>query len=112
MRTKPENPLPKMLPGAICAQMVRCGKPNCKCARGELHGPYFYHFERVGGALVKRYVKAKDVEQMRAACQARREDEKRHRRVNKMSVRQLITMIEKLRESERLLSHYLETHHG
>ena len=20
--------------GAICAQIVRCGKPNCKCARG------------------------------------------------------------------------------
>jgi hypothetical protein len=50
--------------------MIRCGKKNCKCARGELHGPYFYHFVRVDGVLVKRYIKANDVAAMSAACGA------------------------------------------
>jgi len=27
-------------PGTIHLRWQRCGKPNCKCARGELHGPY------------------------------------------------------------------------
>ena len=35
--------------GAICPQMVKCGKPNCKCARGELHDGYSYFFWRLGG---------------------------------------------------------------
>lgn len=30
-------------PGYIGSQMVKCGKPKCKCSRGELHGPYFYY---------------------------------------------------------------------
>ena len=40
--------LPKTLPGAVCAQWVRCCRPNCRCARGHLHGPYFYRFWREG----------------------------------------------------------------
>ena len=28
--------------GYLVAQQVRCGKPNCRCARGEKHGPYWY----------------------------------------------------------------------
>ena len=63
--------LPELLPetgpgevavadGAVCAQVVKGGKPNCKCARGELHGPYFYRFTRDQyGRLHKQYAKAR-----------------------------------------------------
>jgi hypothetical protein len=37
-----------------------------------LHGPYYYHFSRHGGRLRKRYVRPAEVEQVRAACEARR----------------------------------------
>lgn len=30
------------LRGAALRQGRRCGKPGCRCARGELHGPYTY----------------------------------------------------------------------
>jgi hypothetical protein len=30
------------LRGAALTQGRRCGKPGCRCARGELHGPYTY----------------------------------------------------------------------
>jgi hypothetical protein len=63
--------LPKSLSGVVCRQWVRCGRPNCRCARGELHGPYFYHFARENGRLRKRYVRPAEVEGVRAACQAR-----------------------------------------
>jgi hypothetical protein len=43
----------KRLPAAVCTQYVRCGKSGCKCARGLLHGPYFYCFWREGGKLQK-----------------------------------------------------------
>lgn len=112
MKTKTENPLPKTMPGAVCVQMVRCGKSNCKCARGELHGPYFYHFVRVNGALVKRYVKAKDAPTLRAACHAWREEDKQLREIRNKSQRQVSELIKKLRESEKLLLQAIEARHG
>jgi hypothetical protein len=112
MRTKQPNPLPKTAPGAVCAQMVRCGKKTCKCARGELHGPYYYHFERVDGVLVKRYVKAKDVVAMRAACEARQHQDKRQRLMLKMNFRALADAVEQLRGYEKQLSKLTEASDG
>lgn len=67
------KPLPKippdgMLNGAVCAQYKRCGKHSCRCARGELHGPYFYRFQWHDGRVVKEYVRLSDVKEVRAAC--------------------------------------------
>lgn len=36
-------------------QKVKCGKANCKCATGKLHGPYWYEFWREGSKVKKRY---------------------------------------------------------
>lgn len=79
MTNKTNDSLPKKIPGSVHSQYVRCGKPTCKCARGELHGPYFYHFVRVGERLTKRYLKAHEVEQIRLACTAWREEDKERR---------------------------------
>ncbi len=111
-RTKSTNPIPKTLPGAVCVQMVRCGKPNCKCARGKLHGPYFYHFTRVNGVLVKRYVKAQDATAVRAACDARREKKRRQSEERKDNSRQFKEFMKKMRESDKLLFRLLEVFYG
>ena len=109
MKIKTAKPLPKILPGAVCRQLVRCGKPNCKCARGELHGPYHYYFVRHNGVLVKRYVRADAVERTRAACDLRRAQERRRREASQLSVRRLVKLLELVRESETLLA---DTHKG
>jgi hypothetical protein len=72
-RKKSEDSLPKIEPiqGAVCAQMVRCGKAGCKCGRGELHGPFHYLFWREAGKLRKVYIRKKDVERVRDLCRAR-----------------------------------------
>jgi hypothetical protein len=62
-----------MLPGVVLPEWVRCGKPNCRCRRGELHGPYHYRFWREGGRLRKAYVKRSELERVRAQCEARRQ---------------------------------------
>jgi hypothetical protein len=90
--------LPKMLPGTVCAQMIRCGKPNCKCARGQLHGAYYYHFVRVGGRLTKRYLKPDEVEAVKVACQARREDERAKRNEIRQAHQSARELIAKLRQ--------------
>jgi hypothetical protein len=39
-----------LLPGTLVEQRRRCGKEGCRCAQGELHGPYRYL--QVAGRLV------------------------------------------------------------
>ncbi len=64
MKTKTAKVLPKtageITNGGIYIQRVRCGKSNCKCARGATHTA-FYFFARRNGKLIKFYVRKADV---------------------------------------------------
>lgn len=104
--------LPKMLPGYVRAEMVKCGKASCKCSRGKMHGPYLYHFKRVNGVMVKRYVKANDASATRAACAARRREVGQQREARKNNRRQLGQMLQQLRKSEKLILQFLEGRYG
>lgn len=103
MKNKSENLLPKTLPGTVCRQMIRCGKPNCRCARGQLHGAYYYHFVRVGGRLTKRYLKPDEVQAVKAACQARREDERAKRIETRQAHQSIRELVARLRQIQREL---------
>ena len=50
------------LRGALQRQMRRCGKPGCRCAEGELHGPYIYISVRPGRRSGLLYVPTEAVE--------------------------------------------------
>jgi hypothetical protein len=47
----------------------RCGKPSCRCARGILHGPYWYLRWREHGRQRRRYVRLERVDAMRVAVE-------------------------------------------
>ena len=96
----PETKLPKLLPknGAVCAQLVRCGRPGCRCERGELHGPYHYLFWREHGQLHKQYVKMAEVAEVRTICDARREREQQMRELARESWKQWRAIKAQLRE--------------
>lgn len=68
--------------GTVHAQFVRCGKPGCRCATGDLHGPYLYRFWRdEWGRLHKQYVRRADVDAVREACRAAQAEKRRLRAV-------------------------------
>ncbi|MEL6353272.1 MAG: DUF6788 family protein [Cyanobacteria bacterium J06627_28] len=47
------------------AELVRCGKPNCRCADGEsLHGPYWYGYRKEKGKLKSWYIGKKIPKQL------------------------------------------------
>ena len=54
------------LAGSLQPERKRCGKPTCRCAGGELHGPYWRHYWREGGRRRRAYVRAADAERVRA----------------------------------------------
>lgn len=37
-------------------ESIRCGKENCKCTRGKLHGPYWYSYARVQDKITSQYI--------------------------------------------------------
>ena len=84
--TKPAKTLPKT--GTLCPQWVRCGKPSCHCASGDLHGPYHYLLWRQGGRLHKRYMKAADVPAVQDRLRQQRESQRRQRRTRSRSASQ------------------------
>ena len=51
----------ELLKGSIETQFKRCGRSNCKCAKGELHGPYFLRRWQRRGQRCSKYVKKRDV---------------------------------------------------
>ena len=95
MKTKDAKPLhniPATLPGAICVQRVRRGNKWYQC-----HA----RFWRDGGRLRKQYVRQADVEAVRAACAARRVQEREQRARRDESMRALHACRELLRELDR-----------
>ena len=73
METNTLESLPKMLPGSVHVQWVRCGKKACRCQDGHRHGPYYYWYSREGDRVRKRYLKPGQVDEVRARCEARQE---------------------------------------
>src|SRR5487761_1154455 len=48
----------QVLSGTLTEQARRCGRPGCRCADGEPHGPYAYFTPRPAGRGRARYVPA------------------------------------------------------
>lgn len=69
-RTKPEETTTKMEPlrGGLEAQFKRCGKANCRCAKGELHGPYYLRRWQRYGKRCSKYVKKDELSATFQAC--------------------------------------------
>jgi len=42
--------------GILVQEYVKCGKDNCKCSSGDLHGPYWYYYFYENGKLRKKYI--------------------------------------------------------
>src|SRR5437764_659420 len=45
----------KGLPGCVITQYQRCRYANCRCRRGQLHGPYYFWYGRMLGWTWKKY---------------------------------------------------------
>lgn len=51
--------------GALQRQMRRCGKASCRCADGELHGPYMYLSVQTGKRSGLLYVPSEVVDEVK-----------------------------------------------
>lgn len=42
-------PLAELVRGSVVERRIRCGKPSCRCARGQLHGATYLSVTFAGG---------------------------------------------------------------
>ncbi len=101
MKTKTVKMLPKTAGeidnGGLYLQRVRCGKPNCKCVRGEYHTA-FYFFTRRGEKLVKIYIRKAEIEGFAELVSQSVSDRKQNRQTSKSNFALLKEMRRILRE--------------
>jgi hypothetical protein len=54
-----------MVQGSLIEKYVQCGKPNCRCAKGEGHGPVYYLSFQEKGVTKLIYIPRGDVPKVR-----------------------------------------------
>ena len=109
MQTKSKKMLPKITSeienGGVYAQAVRCGKSNCKCARGE-HHTAFYFFTRRHGKLVKLYVRQAEVEAFAGMVKRATAERRRKRQAVKSSAELLSKFRADLCKNDALIKNF------
>jgi len=106
MKTKTAKVLPKtageIANGGMYLQRVRCGKPNCKCARGETHSAYYF-FTRRNGKLFKLYIRRAEIEGFAGLVRQSVSDRKQNRRTSKSNFALLKELRQMLRERNQFI---------
>jgi hypothetical protein len=109
MKTKTAKVLPKISSeiqnGGLYIQRVRCGKQNCKCARGETHSAYYF-FTRRNGKVVKFYVRKADVKAFSKLVERASLGRAKEKQLSQSSRVLLKRLRESVRESEVLTKLY------
>jgi hypothetical protein len=65
-----------MVAGSLLEQFVTCGKPNCRCSRGQKHGPLHYLYWKEQGRSRSMYVPREKVRELRRQIQNHRRFQK------------------------------------
>ncbi len=86
---------------ALVSYRVRCGKANCRCMRGELHGPYWFLRWRFGTHQRRRYVKAEELDAVREVIAMRQHDDRIYRMTVQRALGKLRELKQWLREIEQ-----------
>lgn len=47
---------PNLLRASFVERFTTCGKPNCACARGHKHGPFYYLTANLGVGLIRKFL--------------------------------------------------------
>jgi hypothetical protein len=106
MLTKIRKMLPKTIweisNGGIYKQAVRCGKSNCKCARGEKHVAYYF-FTRRDGKLTKTYIRKAELEEFKQIVDRSAADRKKDRLLNSEADALIKRMRQTIRERAQMI---------
>jgi hypothetical protein len=87
----------EMVAGSIYKTYRKCGKPGCRCARGELHGPFLCLSITERGVRRLTHIRREDEEWVGSRAENYREYQKALAQLAKMN-RQLLEVLRELRD--------------
>ena len=93
----------KLLIASFYERMTKCGNPNCKCASGELHGPFPWIYQNhKGKKLISTSCRADKVEDARRFTENYKTFKERSAQIRALDeeINQLLAQIQKLNEVE------------
>ena len=93
---------------ALITQHTRCGKPQCRCAAGHLHGPYHYLRWREGRFHRRRYVRLLDVPVVQAILEQRRMDRDEARQDEQRALQTWRQLTRIAQDAEARIRHHQE----
>jgi len=88
-----------MVSGSLYSTYKKCGNKNCRCARGELHGPFNYLSKRVDGKTVLSFVRKEDERQIISKAGHYRDYIKEMARLNRLDKR-IYDSIKKIKQAK------------
>ncbi len=87
-----------MVAGSFYQMHKKCGRPTCRCAEGELHGPFPVIALRHEGRRSTRSVSRDGVVEVRRRADAYRTFQRRRRRLRE-AMRRIVEIVTELREA-------------
>lgn len=88
-----------MVSGSIYATYKKCGNKKCRCAKGELHGPFNYISKRVDGKTILTFVRKADESKITKEAQNYREYIKVIAKLNKLD-KKIYDNVKKIKEAK------------
>ncbi|MHB1443812.1 MAG: DUF6788 family protein [Candidatus Humimicrobiaceae bacterium] len=88
-----------MVSGSIYSTYKKCGNKKCRCAKGELHGPFNYISKRVDGKTILTFVRKADENKITKMSENYREYIKVIAGLNKID-RKIYDNVKKIKEAK------------
>jgi len=89
----------EMVTGSIYSAHKKCGNKNCRCAKGELHGPFNYLSRKVDGKTKLTFIRRADEDRIKKEAENYRNYTKAMARLNKLNSR-IYEDIKKIKEQK------------
>ena len=86
-----------MVSGSLYSTYKKCGNKRCRCAKGELHGPFNYLSKRVDGKTILTFVRKADENKITKEAENYREYIKVIARLNKLD-KKIYDNVKKIKE--------------
>ena len=89
----------EMVCGSIYSAYKKCGNKNCRCAKGNLHGPFSYLSKKVDGKTTLTFIRRADEDRITSQAENYRKYIKAMAKLNKLNSR-IYENIKKIKEEK------------
>jgi len=89
----------EMVSGSVYTAYKKCGNKNCRCARGDLHGPFSYLSKKIDGKTTLTFIRRADEDRIVEQAKNYRKYTRAIAKLNKIN-RKIYGYIKRIKEAK------------